>query len=471
MNCPQTNIADQSTLIYHDGEIELTSSRLHVHEGSESQSPPPLLDRDSPTAEPYGGDPVIIESSPSSDETIVDVESTTTPTTDLPEAHQSGSEEDKDSNDVQDMDTGSPAVKLTSSSPTKLRDSEAFTDNVHVDDSNLAHIYEPEEGSSQLQRDCCAVKQDGGGRVIGRSSRESSHADSHISLSSYNSSDLLCETPTYFMSPQDDKKDNSSSSSELFCTSVNQDMDDKRVDHVSEGEKGAEIEKSDSLIVDTEAAVDSVLVESSDSHSSSSLDVVTLISDEKQKEGSANEAIHSFCIPDYSPVGDYSFGAFDDGLSNLQPTVEGTPSPPANIDYSPPLKENTLYSTSPQGDISFPPDNPEDIRNLSKPPEKLAPLELVTPVNKKTITIATGTMETVKRKLHDFRTPANSRCELQTDDDITPLPDFKGMRTPYLKGECARYGVKALAKKKMIAKLHEIYEFTHPLVGKPLPSR
>ena len=34
--------------------------------------------------------------------------------------------------------------------------------------------------------------------------------------------------------------------------------------------------------------------------------------------------------------------------------------------------------------------------------------------------------------------------------------------------ECSKFGVRPLPKKKMIAKLHEIYEYTHPLVGEHL---
>ena len=34
-----------------------------------------------------------------------------------------------------------------------------------------------------------------------------------------------------------------------------------------------------------------------------------------------------------------------------------------------------------------------------------------------------------------------------------------------MQDECSRFGVRALPKKKMIAKLTEIYDYTHPLTG------
>jgi hypothetical protein len=43
------------------------------------------------------------------------------------------------------------------------------------------------------------------------------------------------------------------------------------------------------------------------------------------------------------------------------------------------------------------------------------------------------------------------------------MPDYSNMGTPHLKGECSKFGVRALPKKKMIAKLTEIYDYTHPL--------
>lgn len=95
-------------------------------------------------------------------------------------------------------------------------------------------------------------------------------------------------------------------------------------------------------------------------------------------------------------------------------------------------------------------------------------------------------------------TPFCYRVELESDNDITPMPDYRNMGTPYLKvssicftvnsftpslspqlpslvflhlltlfqDECSKFGVRAMPKKKMIVKLEEIYDYTHPLVGK-----
>ena len=69
-----------------------------------------------------------------------------------------------------------------------------------------------------------------------------------------------------------------------------------------------------------------------------------------------------------------------------------------------------------------------------------------------------------------FVTPASvssgGGAKLLSDSKITPTPKYHQMHTPQLKDHCARYGVKALPKRKMIAKLQEIYSYTHPLVGK-----
>jgi hypothetical protein len=68
-------------------------------------------------------------------------------------------------------------------------------------------------------------------------------------------------------------------------------------------------------------------------------------------------------------------------------------------------------------------------------------------------------------------TPASlgQRLVLESDTDVTPKPDYQSMATPHLKGECSRFGVRALPKKKMIAKLEEIYNYTHPLTGMSAP--
>ena len=64
-----------------------------------------------------------------------------------------------------------------------------------------------------------------------------------------------------------------------------------------------------------------------------------------------------------------------------------------------------------------------------------------------------------------FATPAATSGVLLSDDNITPTPKYDRMHTPQLKEQCARYGVRVLPKRKMIAKLKEIYDYTHPLVG------
>ena len=66
-----------------------------------------------------------------------------------------------------------------------------------------------------------------------------------------------------------------------------------------------------------------------------------------------------------------------------------------------------------------------------------------------------------------YKTPVGiGRLQIESDDNITPLPNYHAMFTPLLKKQCGRFGVKPLPKRKMIAKLQEIYEYTHPLVGK-----
>ena len=66
-----------------------------------------------------------------------------------------------------------------------------------------------------------------------------------------------------------------------------------------------------------------------------------------------------------------------------------------------------------------------------------------------------------------FVTPAMSasRAVLLSDSNITPTPKYHQMQTPQLKDQCAKFGVRVLPKRKMIAKLKEIYTYTHPLVG------
>ena len=73
-----------------------------------------------------------------------------------------------------------------------------------------------------------------------------------------------------------------------------------------------------------------------------------------------------------------------------------------------------------------------------------------------------------KQAATDSATPAatGQRPVLESDLEITPMPSYSDMNTPGLKGECSKYGVRALPKRKMIAKLREIYDYTHPLTGR-----
>lgn len=74
-------------------------------------------------------------------------------------------------------------------------------------------------------------------------------------------------------------------------------------------------------------------------------------------------------------------------------------------------------------------------------------------------------------------TPANQKLpskhknktkhdEFESDTNITPMPSYRTMATPSLKEACSLVGVRVLPKKKMVAKLEEIYNYTHPLVDK-----
>ena len=347
-------------------------------------------------------------------------------------------------------------------------------DSDHLNDHLGRSGHHTSNGSSpELKRDCSLRRrrgreQEGAGEssVRRRSSSEWSHPRSHISLSSVDSNEVvICKTPTTLLSPGERGGKGSSSSCDLFCTSLGHYSENECI---SEGEREGETVESEE---ESERTVESIVVESSSSSRTSS--VVPLASPHSphliEKQGKAspdnwipgssivsipdisipkvsipdisitdvttpdvsvpNVTTPDFSIPDYTPVDDYSFGAFDDDI------------------------------------ISYP------SASFEQEPMEPAPhaLKLVTPVNDRTVTMVPESIDTVKRKPQCFKTPANCGVELQTDDDITPMPDFKSMRTPCLKGECARFGVKAMPKKKMIAKLSEIYEHTHPLVGKLLP--
>ena len=310
-----------------------------------------------------------------------------------------------------------------------------------------------------------------GESVRHHSSSERSHQSSHISLSSVDSDEVvICKTPTALLSPGGERGGEGEDS---LSTTTSGLFRPPSLDHYySRSENGCinEGEREGGAVESGERTVESILVESSSSSSRSS-SVVPLASPhspcltEKQEKASPDDRLPGssasrvpkmiipdvsvsnisipdvetpdisvpnvttpdFSLPDFTPIDDYSFGAFDDDIIS------------------------TSFEQAPV-----------------EPVEPVGPgsLKLVTPVTDRAVTMVPESNDTVKRKPQCFKTPASCGVELQTDDDITPMPDFKSMRTPCLKGECARFGVKPLPKKKMIAKLSEIYEHTHPLVGK-----
>ena len=425
--------------------------------------------------EEEGENPVIIENSDDSDGSALGIEKT--PTGDLKGKQKHI--EIKNSPGVHDMNFGSHTKDV--SPVMKIGD---------TDHSNNDHLtrygHDASNGSSpELERDCVCVSRgrrkelEGAGESVRhRSSSEWSHRSSHISLSSVDSNEVvICKTPTTLLSPGGAERggEDSSSSCDLFHPSPGHYADSECI---SEGEREGETVESGEE--ESERTVESIVVESSSSSRASSVALVASPHSPRviEKQGKAspgsrlpgtstsipdfsipefsipdivipeisipdvsvsnisvldvttpdvsvsNVTTPDFSLPDYSPVNDYSFGAFDDDI------------------------------------VSYP------SASLEQEPVEPAPLKLVTPVNNRTVTVLPESVDTVKRKSQCFKTPASCGVELQTDDDITPMPDFRGMRTPCLKGECARFGVKAMAKKKMIAKLSEIYEHTHPLVGK-----
>ena len=310
-----------------------------------------------------------------------------------------------------------------------------------------------------------------GESVRRHSSSEQSHHSSHISLSSVDSNEVvICKTPTTLLSPGGERGGGDEDS--LSTTTSGLFRAPSLGHYHSENECIDEGEREGEAVESGERTVESILVESSSSSSRCS-SVVPLASPhspcltERQEKASPDDSCRlsdssvsrvpkmtipdvsvsnisipdvetpdisvpnvttpDFSLPDFTPVDDYSFGAFDDDIIS------------------------TSFEQAPV-----------------EPVEPVGPgsLKLVTPVTDRTVTMVPESNDTVKRKSQCFKTPSSCGVELQTDDDITPMPDFKSMRTPCLKGECARFGVKPLPKKKMIAKLSEIYEHTHPLVGK-----
>ena len=351
-------------------------------------------------------------------------------------------------------------------------------------------------------------REEGDGEFVRyRSSSESSHPYSHISLSSVDSNEeaMICATPSILLSPQDKREEDSlSSTSDLFhmssrspyaaVESVYRNSGDKRdCDRVDDHSM-----KGESL-----RTVESILVESSGSSkvsSAASTPPESPHTNQKQNASTSDRSVPEVSIPNVSipdiiipeiSIADITIPeiSISDG-TNPEISIPDVTIPEISIpditipeisipniaspDVSIPNVSTPDYS--PVDNYSFGAfnDNINSCQSASSRSERAsvaaAPLKLVTPVNVKTITAVPKSVDTVRRKSQNFKTPANSGVELQTDNDITPTPDFKSMRTPCLKGECARFGVKPLPKKKMIAKLHEIYEYTHPLVGKGIRS-
>jgi hypothetical protein len=459
-------------------QVQVASPRHHGSLQRPESESPESNERAHPVAGEEGENPVIIENSDDSDSSALGIKKSSTSDLKGQEKHT----EVKDSPGIHDMNFGSHTEEI--SPVMKVGDSDHF-DNNHL--SRCGH-HASNGSSPELERDCVVRGRSGRGRELDggadesirhRSSSEWSHRSSHISLSSMDSNEVvICKTPTTILSPGEDRGgDDSSSSYDLFRSSLGQ-----YADNECNSEDEREGKTLDSGEEESERTVESIVVESSASSSRASS--VALIASPRsphliKKQGKASSGRRlpgssistvsipdisipeivvpkisipdvsisnisipdvatpdisvpdvttpDFALPDYSPIDDYSFGAFDDDV------------------------------------ISYP------STSLEQEPVEPALLKLVTPVNDRTVTVVPESVDTVKRKAQCFKTPAAScGAELQTDDDITPMPDFRSMRTPCLKGECSRFGVKPMPKKRMIAKLSEIYEHTHPLVGKLL---
>lgn len=445
--------------------LELSSPRLYRSFHTPELEAPLSNERAHPIAGEEGEDPAIVENS-DSDSVALGIEN----------SPMSESDTEVKNSRLNNVDFTCSSYTEELSPTVKVGDS----DHLCVNDNHLSwsgHHTTCSNGSSpELERDCSLRRrrrrrreEEGRGESVRRrSSSEWSHPSSHISLSSVDSNEVvICKTPPTLSSPGERRgeREGSTSSCDLFHPSPG---------HYSENECVSESERERESVEsgeeESERKEESIVVESSNSSRSSS--VVPVASPHSpcsiEKKGKAspdnrlpgstissvsipdtsvskisisnisipdvatpdvsvpNVTIPDFSIPDYSPVGDYSFGAFDDDV--------------------------VCYPST----------------SLEQDPIDPAPLKLVTPVNDRTVTMVPESIDAVESKAHSFKTPASCGVVLQTDDDITPMPDFRSMRTPCLKGECARFGVKAMPKKKMIAKLSEIYEHTHPLVGKLL---
>ena len=465
-------------------QVNVASPRHHGTLQRPKSESPQSNERAHPVAgEEEGENPVIIENSDDSDNSALGIKNS--PTSNLKDQEQHT--EIKNSPGIHDIKFDSHAKE--GSPVMKIGDTDRSNNN-HL--TRYGHNAS-NESSLELERDCILRGRrrrrelEGAGESVRHSlSSDWSQRSSHISLSSVDSNEVvICKPPTTLLSPGGAERggEDSSSSSDLFHPSPDHYADSECI---GEGEReGGTVEGGEE---ESERIVESIIVESSSSSRASSVALITSLHSprliEKQEKASRDNRLPGtststvsipeftipdivipeisipdivipeisvpdvsisnisvpdvttpdvsvphvttpdFSLPDYSPVNDYSFGAFDDDI------------------------------------VSYP------SASLEQEPVEPTPLKLVTPVNNRTVTVVPESVDTVKRKSQSFKTPASCGVELQTDDDITPLPDFRGMRTPCLKGECARFGMKAMAKKKMIAKLSEIYEHTHPLVGK-----
>lgn len=131
----------------------------------------------------------------------------------------------------------------------------------------------------------------------------------------------------------------------------------------------------------------------------------------------------------------YSDEDFDLLFQDVVEVVSPTPMAPPHLTPPP------LSPPPPSPHVALATTSSSHATTISHSPKKSIPSAFVTP--------ATGGVST-----------------LLSDDNITPTPNYQRMCTPQLKAQCARFGVRVLPKRKMIAKLREIYNYTHPLVGR-----
>jgi len=66
---------------------------------------------------------------------------------------------------------------------------------------------------------------------------------------------------------------------------------------------------------------------------------------------------------------------------------------------------------------------------------------------------------------HPVATPMSGGWSIVSNDNITPMPQYYNMTTSNLKKEGQKFGLRGLPKRKLLTKLVEIYNYTHPLIG------